>query len=119
MAARCAGSYSMSTVASIDHISSNCGRHSDHHQQQYLQNMIENVSVWAANRVDCVGGRREIRKASDNGDVRTLHRPIGRHCLPVDSITDSNELEYNSLKSTTSLQPQQRINGHVHGDTRL
>uniref|UniRef100_A0A0R3RT12 Rho-GAP domain-containing protein n=1 Tax=Elaeophora elaphi TaxID=1147741 RepID=A0A0R3RT12_9BILA len=38
MAARCAGSYSMATVAAIEHISSNCGRHSDHHEQKSFQN---------------------------------------------------------------------------------
>ncbi|CAG9533614.1 unnamed protein product [Cercopithifilaria johnstoni] len=114
MAARCAGSYSMSTIAAVDHVSSNCGRHSDHHQQQYLQNMIENVSIWATNRIDCIGNRGETRKIDSNGDVKSLHCPVGKHCLSLDTTLDSNELEPSLLTSTTSLQPQQRTSGYPY-----
>ncbi|VDP14424.1 unnamed protein product [Onchocerca flexuosa] len=111
MAVRCAGGYSMGSVAAADRISSNCGRHSDHHQQQYLQNMIKNVSVWAANRTDCVRDRGETRKV--NG-IRTLHHPVERHYFSVDNSMDNHELEPSLLTSTTSLQPQQRINGYPY-----
>uniref|UniRef100_A0A1I7W5N1 Rho-GAP domain-containing protein n=1 Tax=Loa loa TaxID=7209 RepID=A0A1I7W5N1_LOALO len=116
MAARCAGSYSMGTVAAVDHISSNCGRHSNHHQQQYLQN-IENVLVSAASRADCVGDREEIRKVNGDGDVRKTHHPIERHCLSVD-IMDNNELKPSLLTSTTSLQARQRISGYPYTTIR-
>lgn len=112
MAAQCAGSYSVGTVAAMDRINSNCGRHFDHHQQQYLQNMIENVSVWANNGNDCLGGREEAEV--DNGDIRTSHRYIGKHCLSVNTCIDISELEPSLLTSTTNLQPQQRISAYSH-----
>lgn len=114
MAVRCAGGYSMGSVAAADRISSNCGRHSDHHQQQHLQNMIKNFSVWTANRTDCVKNRGETRKVNGNGDIRTLHHPTERHYFSLDTSMDNHELEPSLLTSTTSLQPQQRINGYPY-----
>ncbi|EJW82862.1 hypothetical protein WUBG_06228 [Wuchereria bancrofti] len=112
MAARCAGRYSMSTVAAIDHISSNCGRHSDH-QQKYLQN-VENISVWAANRTECLGGKGETGKVNRNNNVRTMHHPIRRHCISVDTAVDNNELEFTLLTSVTNLQSRQQTRGYPH-----
>ncbi|MCP9261276.1 hypothetical protein DINM_004653 [Dirofilaria immitis] len=90
MAARCAGSYSMASVAAIDHINSNCGRHSDHNQQQYLQNMFKNVSIWAANRADCMRNREKQENM------------------------ENNEFEPSLLTSITNLQPQQRTSGYPY-----
>ncbi|KAM3719879.1 Rho GTPase-activating protein [Dirofilaria immitis] len=114
MAARCAGSYSMASVAAIDHINSNCGRHSDHNQQQYLQNMFKNVSIWAANRADCMRNRGETGKVNDKSDVKILHRPIKKHCLSVDGSMENNEFEPSLLTSITNLQPQQRTSGYPY-----
>ncbi|VDK85512.1 unnamed protein product [Litomosoides sigmodontis] len=112
MAARCAGSYSMGAVAAMDRINSNCGRHSDHHHQQHLQNMIENVSVWASSGNDYLGGRGEA--AVDNGDMKTSRDYTEKHCLSVNTSIDISELEPSLLTSTTNLQPQQRISAYSY-----
>uniref|UniRef100_A0A915Q5C6 Rho-GAP domain-containing protein n=1 Tax=Setaria digitata TaxID=48799 RepID=A0A915Q5C6_9BILA len=115
MAARCAGSYSMGTVAAIDHINSNYGRHFDHYQQQHHHpNIIQTVSAWTVNRNNCIGGEGGTRKVSCDGDIRILDRPIDRQYLSVDTSMDNNELESGLLTFTTNLQPHQRTSSYPY-----
>lgn len=88
IATRCAGRYSMNTVAAIGHINSNCGRHSDHQQQQF-QN-VENVSVWAANRFNCLGVKTATGKVNSAGDVRTTQRTSRGHPFVDTTMINTN-----------------------------
>lgn len=112
MAAQCAGSYSMGTVAAIDHMSTECGRHSDHHHQHHHQN-IQTVLIGPCG--DYGGGTFGAAGAGGDGvgaggdgvgsGGGGVH-PLARHCFSVGASPISIvEREPSLLTSTTSLRP--------------
>ncbi|VDK28469.1 unnamed protein product [Gongylonema pulchrum] len=94
MAAQCAGSYSMGTVATIEHISSECGRLCDHHHHHHDRQNIQTV----------------LSRNGDGGD--TALRPIARHCYSVGAspckIVDRGPAGDGLPASAVSLLPTQQ-----------
>ncbi|VDN03781.1 unnamed protein product [Thelazia callipaeda] len=99
MVVQCAGSYSMNTVATIDRISTNCGRRSANHQHAKIMQAVSKIGCFR---------NGETEKNNSYTKERTLHRQISRPCLSFDVDMNDNEDKPSSLISTISLRPQQR-----------